>query len=75
MLLSTFAKGALQLKNHVVMAPMTRSRALHNLPNGLRAVYYKQCAGAGLVITEGTSPGPEVGYPREIDRACCRNLT
>ncbi|MFD1875746.1 alkene reductase [Hymenobacter bucti] len=65
MLLSPFVKGALQLKNHIVMAPTTRSRALHNLPNGLMATYYKQCAGAGLVITEGTSPSPEgLGYPR-----------
>jgi N-ethylmaleimide reductase len=57
--------GALQLKNHVVMAPMTRSRALNNLPNELMATYYKQRAGAGLIITEGTSPSPEgLGYPR-----------
>jgi N-ethylmaleimide reductase len=29
------------------------------------ATYYKQRSGAGLIITEGTSPGPEgLGYPR-----------
>lgn len=60
-----FTLGTLQLKNHVVMAPMTRSRALNNLPNDLMATYYKQRSGAGLIITEGTSPSPEgLGYPR-----------
>jgi len=64
-LLSPFVKGSLQLKNHVVMAPMTRSRALNNLPNDLMATYYKQRSGAGLIITEGTSPSPEgLGYAR-----------
>lgn len=57
--------GALQLKNHVVMAPMTRSRAIGNLANDLMANYYKQRAGAGLIITEGTAPSPEgLGYAR-----------
>jgi N-ethylmaleimide reductase len=60
-----FTKGQLQLKNHVVMAPMTRSRAINNLPNDLMATYYKQRSGAGLIVTEGTSPSPEgLGYPR-----------
>ncbi|GAB3694752.1 alkene reductase [Spirosoma flavus] len=60
-----YTKGGLQLKNHVVMAPMTRSRALHNLPNELMATYYQQRSGAGLIVTEGTSPSPEgLGYPR-----------
>jgi len=34
----------------------TRSRALHNVPNALMAEYYGQRAGAGLIVTEGTSP-------------------
>lgn len=64
-LFEPYTKGALQLKNHVVMAPMTRSRALDNLPNDLMAAYYRQRTGAGLLITEGTSPSPEgLGYPR-----------
>src|ERR1700722_12695044 len=55
----------LQLKNHIVMAPMTRSRAVGNLPNALMARYYGQRAGAGLIITEGTAPAPEaLGYAR-----------
>ncbi|ACU61795.1 alkene reductase [Chitinophaga pinensis] len=64
-LFTSYTKGSLQLKNHVVMAPMTRSRALGNVPNDLMATYYKQRSGAGLIITEGTSPSPEgLGYPR-----------
>lgn len=57
--------GKLALPNRVVMAPMTRSRALGNIPNELMAQYYGQRAGAGLLITEGTSPSPNgLGYPR-----------
>lgn len=64
-LLTPYAKGTLELKNHVVMAPMTRSRAIDNLPNPLMAAYYGQRTGAGLMVTEGTAPAPEaLGYPR-----------
>ena len=57
--------GANELKNRVVMAPMTRNRAIGNVPNELMAEYYGQRAGAGLIITEGTSPSPNgLGYPR-----------
>lgn len=60
-----YEKGALQLKNHLVMAPMTRSRAINNLPNSLMATYYAQRNGAGLIITEGTAPSPNaLGYSR-----------
>ena len=65
MVLSPYNKGGLHLKNHLVMAPMTRSRAIDNIPNELMAQYYAQRSGAGLIITEGTSPAPEgLGYPR-----------
>jgi len=48
-----------------VMAPMTRSRAINNLPNDLMTEYYAQRSGAGLIITEGTAPAPEaLGYSR-----------
>ncbi|WP_440134750.1 alkene reductase [Chitinophaga sancti] len=64
-LLMPYHKGALQLKNHLVMAPMTRSRAINNLPNELMAAYYAQRSGAGLIITEGTAPSPDaLGYSR-----------
>ena len=66
MLFQAFHSPALQLKNRVVMAPLTRSRAVDkNTPNELMAQYYAQRAGAGLIITEGTSPSPNgLGYPR-----------
>jgi len=57
--------GSIELKNRIVMAPMTRCRAIGNLPNNLMSKYYKQRAGAGLIITEGTSPSPNgLGYAR-----------
>jgi N-ethylmaleimide reductase len=64
-LLSSYEKGNFELKNKVVMAPMTRSRAIGNVPNDLIANYYEQRSGAGLIITEGTSPSPNgLGYSR-----------
>lgn len=55
----------LTLKNHIVMASMTRSRAIDNIPNDLMAEYYGQRTGAGLIITEGTAPMADgLGYPR-----------
>jgi len=57
--------GAITLKNRIVMSPMTRCRAIGNVPNELMAKYYGQRAGAGLIITEGTSPSPNgLGYAR-----------
>jgi N-ethylmaleimide reductase len=57
--------GSEELQNRVVMAPMTRCRAIGNIPNELMAKYYKQRSGAGLIITEGTSPSPNgLGYAR-----------
>ncbi|MDV6234279.1 alkene reductase [Leptospira ellisii] len=57
--------GNLNLQNKIVMAPMTRSRALGNIPNSTMAEYYAQRAGAGLIVTEGTSPSPNgLGYAR-----------
>ena len=57
--------GSLKLTNHIVMAPMTRSRAPGNVPNDMMAEYYRQRASAGLIITEGTSPAADgLGYAR-----------
>lgn len=57
--------GSLPLKNRIVMAPLTRSRAIGNLPNALMEQYYRLRAEAGLIITEGTSPSPNgLGYAR-----------
>lgn len=64
-LLTPYRLGKNDLKNRVVMSPMTRSRALGNIPNDLMARYYEQRSGAGLIITEGTSPSPDgLGYSR-----------
>ncbi len=62
---SSTSLGSLKLQNHLVMAPMTRSRAIGNIPNALMAEYYAQRGTAGLIITEGVSPSPNgLGYPR-----------
>jgi len=64
-LLSPYTLGAIKLKNRIVMAPMTRSRAIDNIPNNLMAQYYTQRTAAGFIITEGTSPSPNgLGYSR-----------
>jgi len=58
--------GKLQLKNRIVMAPMTRCRAEGNVPNDLMEKYYTQRASAGLIITEGVAPSANgMGYARQ----------
>lgn len=62
---SSHPLGQTFLKNRVVMAPMTRSRALNNQVNELVATYYSQRSSAGLIVTEGVSPSPNgLGYAR-----------
>ena len=57
--------GSLSLQNRLVMSPLTRCRAIGNVPNDLMAQYYGQRASAGLIISEGTSPSPNgIGYAR-----------
>src|SRR5690554_5513447 len=58
--------GELQLKNRVVMAPMTRSRSTDQaVPTPEMVDYYAQRAGAGLIVAEGTSPSANgMGYCR-----------
>lgn len=65
-LFSPLQLGDLRLRNRVVMAPMTRSRAgPQDEPTDQMALYYRQRAGAGLIVTEGTQPCPEgKGYWR-----------
>jgi N-ethylmaleimide reductase len=64
-LFSPYKLGIIELKNRIVMSPMTRCRAIGNLPNKLMATYYGQRAGAGLIITEGVSPSANgLGYAR-----------
>ena len=65
LLFSKAQLGPLTLQNHLVIAPMTRSRATSNVPNDLMVEYYVQRGSAGLIVTEGTSPSPNgLGYPR-----------
>ena len=65
LLFSPMTLGKISLKNRMVMAPLTRCRALGNLPNALMAEYYAQRAGLGLLITEGTAPNANgLGYAR-----------
>lgn len=64
-LLETYQMGDLQLPNRVIMAPMTRNRAVndHNAATDLHAEYYAQRATAGLIITEGSQISKRaVGY-------------
>jgi N-ethylmaleimide reductase len=64
-LFSPYRLGNIELKSRIVMSPMTRSRAINNIPNDLLSEYYRQRSGAGLIITEGTSPSPNgLGYSR-----------
>ena len=58
--------GQLELKNRVVMAPMTRSFSENGIPGDNVVEYYARRASVGLIITEGTivnHPGAN-GYPR-----------
>ena len=57
--------GDLTLKNRIIMAPLTRARAIGGarVPNALMAKYYEQRASAGLILSEATSVTPQgVGY-------------
>lgn len=49
--------GRYQLRNRIIMAPMTRSRADDSgVPSDLVATYYAQRASAGLIVSEGIFP-------------------
>ena len=60
-LFSASTAGAIELRNRVVMAPLTRNRADDETGEVLdmHAEYYAQRAGAGLIITEGSQISPE----------------
>jgi N-ethylmaleimide reductase len=55
--------GSLELRNRIVMAPLTRMRANNpgHIPTELHADYYSQRASAGLIIGECTEVSPD-GY-------------
>lgn len=60
-LFQPFRLGDLELPNRIVMAPLTRNRATHgnDAPNALNAEYYRQRAGAGLIVSEATQISPQ----------------
>jgi N-ethylmaleimide reductase len=64
-LFSPVTLGDLELANRVVMAPLTRLRSgSAGVPNDLMVEHYRQRAGVGLIITEGTYPTAESrSYP------------
>jgi N-ethylmaleimide reductase len=52
--------GPLTLKNRVIMAPLTRSRAgIGDAPRAMNATYYGQRAEAGLIISEASQISPQ----------------
>lgn len=61
-LLQQVVIGSLQLRNRVVMAPLTRGRSGEcRVPNAINAEYYAQRASAGLIVTEAAAIS-EQGY-------------
>lgn len=65
MLFTPLQLGRIELANRIVMSPMTRSRALDNVPTERIARYYALRASAGLLVTEGTAPSANgLGYAR-----------
>jgi 2,4-dienoyl-CoA reductase-like NADH-dependent reductase (Old Yellow Enzyme family) len=65
-LFQPLALGALNARNRIFMAPLTRGRAAEPMfvPNDLMAHYYRQRAGAGLILTEATGISREgLGWP------------
>ena len=57
--------GDWELPNRIILAPLTRCRAsAGRVPNDMMVEYYRQRAGAGMILTEATSICPMgVGYP------------
>ena len=64
-LFSPILLGDLALANRIIMAPLTRNRAGEgNVPQDINVEYYRQRAGAGLVISEGSQISTQgLGYP------------
>lgn len=62
-LLEKYDMNGIRLASRVVMAPMTRCRARTTVPDEQTALYYRQRAGAGLIISEGSQVSAEgTGY-------------
>jgi N-ethylmaleimide reductase len=59
-LFDSLSIGSVELPNRILMAPLTRMRATppNDVPNDLMVEYYRQRAGAGLIVSEGTQISP-----------------
>lgn len=65
-LMSPARFGAIDLRNRVVMAPLTRARAgADGEVTDIMVEHYRQRTGAGMIITEGV-------YPSETGKGYCR---
>ncbi|WP_251975931.1 alkene reductase [Salinicola avicenniae] len=53
-LFEPFDLAGTRLNNRIVMAPMTRARAQGDIPDEMGALYYRQRASAGLIVSEGS---------------------
>ena len=64
-LLQPIQLGAIEAPNRILMAPLTRGRASPGaVPNAMMVEYYRQRAGAGLIISEATGISVEgLGWP------------
>jgi N-ethylmaleimide reductase len=65
LLFTPFDLGGRELRNRIIMAPMTRGRARNPglVPTELHVEYYRQRASAGLIVTEATWVNPEgIGF-------------
>ncbi len=64
-LLDPIRIGAIEAKNRIFMAPLTRGRGTReHVPTPIMAEYYAQRAGAGLILTEATGISQEgLGWP------------
>lgn len=75
-LFDSLTLGALHLSNRIVMSPMTRDRAgPDDVPGAIMVDYYRQRAGAGLIVTEGVQPSAVgKGYWRTPESGPMRRL-
>jgi N-ethylmaleimide reductase len=64
LLFRDYRMGPLELRNRIVMAPLTRARASRaGVPPDFAVEYYQQRAGAGLIVSEATNISPQaIGY-------------
>jgi 2,4-dienoyl-CoA reductase-like NADH-dependent reductase (Old Yellow Enzyme family) len=65
-LFQSLTMGAIEAKNRIFMAPLTRGRSSQpgSVPNDMMETYYRQRAGAGLIISEATGISVEgSGWP------------